>query len=440
MPLALVALLASGCGVDVATDPGTALPASSGDAPVSGGSTAMPSGGEGTPTEAGPVAPGVRDAAAIQQVLDDAADAMRTGDAEALRPLLTDPASAFGARWLDRATNMADLPLAHYELRLDDALPDLSTARVRDAHDGEVQVVYVVEELAFQGFDEQPAADDLFLTVVDDGSGWRIANDVDAEPLGLVSVDHLWDHGPVTVSRDGPVMALHHPDGPDVEALLGEARAALVQADERWPLDWPGSVPVIVPRDEEELAELLHVTFDLSNFVAFATATPVGERGAYDLTGSRIVVNPARFLDRSPATRQRILVHELIHVATRPSAGPMVPSWLEEGVAQALGEQQSTTGTALVDATAPTSLLLPSDGDFTVGGRDRIFLSYQVAWAFVDHLVASHGTAAVGEFYASVGRGAVGEPGTEPHHVDRAAREVLGAPLEDLVAQWRASR
>ena len=137
--------------------------------------------------------PGIRDAAGIQATLDAAAAAFRSGDAEALEPLLASPGSAFGARWLDRARNMATLPLDHYELRLDDALPDLSTQRVRDAHAGEVQVVYVVEELALAGFDPQPAAEDLFLTVVDDGDGWRIATDVDAEPLGFVSVDHLWD-------------------------------------------------------------------------------------------------------------------------------------------------------------------------------------------------------------------------------------------------------
>lgn len=424
-PLALLAVLATGCGAALGSDVGTSLPASAITAP--------------SPSEPATVA-GIRDPAPIQDVLDTAAVALRTGDTDALRPLLLRPEGTFGRRWLARARHMASLPLSHYELRLDDALPDLSTTRVRDAHDGDVQVLYVVEELAFDGFDPAPAAEDLFLTLVDEGDGWRIANDVDAEPLGLVSVDHLWDHGPVEVSRDGPVMALHHPDGPAVDALLAEARAALVQADERWPRDWSAAVPVVVPRDEAELGELLHVTFDLSNFVAFATATPVGERGEYDLTGSRIVVNPDRFLDRTPATRQRILLHELVHVATRPSAGPMVPAWLEEGVAQALGERQSTTGTGLLDATPSASLRLPTDSQFTVGGRDRIFLSYQVAWAFVDHLVDTHGIDRVADFYVAVGRGAVGEPGTEDHHVDRAAQEVLGAPLEDLVDRWRGSR
>ena len=423
--LLLVAGLAAGCGSTLDSRPTSSLPDAAAEAPAPAAEDA---------------APVVRRAGEIQALLDEVAAAFRAGDPDRLVPLLADPRSSFGRRWQDRARYMASLPLATYDLRLDDSLPDLSTQPVRDANPGDVQVVYVVEELAFDGFDPTPAAEDLFLTVRDTGDGWQVVGDEDAEPLGFVSVDHLWDHGPVTVTRAGPLMAVHHPDGPDVTTLLEDAARALAEADQRWPLDWPGRVPIVVPRDQDELAELLHVTFDLSNFVAFATATSVGERGEVALTGSRVVVNPARFLDRSPQTRQRILVHELVHVATRPVAGPRLPSWLEEGVAQAIGEQQSTTGTALLDGTPSTSLQLPTDGQFTIGGQARIHLSYQVAWGFVDHLVDTYGVQAVGDFYAAAGRGSIGRPGTVDHHVDRAARQVFGAPLTTLVDQWRAQR
>ena len=336
---------------------------------------------------------------------------------------------------------MAGLPLADYQLRLDTSLPDLATDRIRTAHEGaRVQVLYVQELLSLADFDDAPAVEDLFLTLVDGGDGWKVATDRDAERLGFVSVDHLWDHGPVTTTVDGPIMALHHPDGPDPGRLLEEARAALVQADARWPLDWPQRVPIVIPRDEEELGELLHVTFDLSNFVAFATATSSGDVGEYELTGSRIVINPDRLLDRSTEIRQRILVHELVHVATRPVAGPLQPSWLEEGVAQALGEQRSTTGTGLVDAITSGALDLPTDGEFTVGGRDRVYLSYQLAWSFVDHLVARFGADAVGSFYATVGQSSIGNPGTEAYHLDHGAREVFGLSMDELVASWQQSR
>lgn len=433
LALLLVVLLASGCAGVRGTGPGPSLDAGVG--------ASLPTAVAKAPAPSdSPRSPEVRDGAAIQQVLDQVAAAFRDGDADRLATHLASPQSAFGQRWQDRARHMTALPLASYALRLDDSLPDLSTRRLRESRPGQVQVVYVVEELALEGFDPAPAAGDLFLTVVDDGDGWQVLGDTDAEALGFVSVDHLWDHGPVEVTVRDAVMAIHHPDGPDVAPLLADAAGALDRARERWPRSWPERVPVLVPRDEDELGELLHATFDLTNFVAFATATSVGELGEYQLTGSRIVVNPARLLDRSSEVRQRILEHELLHVATRPSAGPMVPSWLEEGVAQALGEQRSTTGTAQLDALPADELSLPTDGQFTVGGRDRIFLSYQLAWAFVDHLVDTHGVEAVGEFYVAAGRQAAGRPGTEQFHVDRAAREVFGTSLAELLDAWRATR
>ena len=345
-------------------------------------------------------------------------------------------------RWRDRAANLADVPLASYRLRLDDSLPDLATDEVRGRYDDPVVVVDVREEYALEGFDASgPANEDLYLTLARTDHGWRIAADSDAEPLGLVSVDHLWDHGPVVATRDGPLLALHHPDGTNVLRLLRETEAALAQARARWPLSFPGGVPVIIPRDEDELGDLLHVTYDLSNFIAFSTATPVGDHGHEHLTGTRIVINPERFLDRSPATRQRILVHELTHVATRPVSGPMVPAWLEEGVAQALGEERSTTGTSLLDALAARGFdgQLPADGQFTTGGRDRIFLSYQLAWSFVDHLRRRYGADNVARFYRLVGEGSLGKPGDQDARLRVAAEQVFGTAFATLRDAWAAT-
>ena len=335
------------------------------------------------------------------------------------------------------------MPLTVYELELDDSLPDLAIQRVRDRHVGQTRVRYVVERHALRGYDENgPAIDDLFLTFVEHDGAWRIAGDTDAEPLGLVSADHLWDHGPVQLTEAGPLVALHHPGTPNIGAVLAEAQAALSDVRARWPLPWPERVPIIVPRDEEELAELLHVTFDLSSFVAFATASPAGERGAYELTGSRVVLNPGRFLNRASSTRRLILSHELLHVATRPVAGPMTPSWVEEGVAQAIGEQRSTTGLGLLDALVARGAFdgaLPTDAEFVTGGRDRIFLSYQLSYSFVDWLIDTFGVETVARWYEELGRGSVGEPGSEAWHVRRSVEEAFGVPLDELRRRWARS-
>ncbi len=381
------------------------------------------------------------DRTGLQETLDELATAFRTGDRAGVAVFLDDPESPFGRRWQNRAEWMQGLPIAGYSLDFDEAFGDLASSALQAKRPG-VQVVYVAEELAIEGFDpvDRPARDDLFLTVVRTADGWRIIGDEDAESLGFVSVDHLWDLGPVTVTRRGDVGAIHHPDFTETSQLLDEAQRARDIAAARWPLAFPSAVPILVPRSEDELAELLHVTFDLSNFVAFATATPISELTTYELTGSRIVVNPDRFLNRTTATRELILVHEFIHVATHAVGGIHVPNWLDEGVAQGIGERRSATGTRLLDALVQGGFdgLPPTDSDFRIGGQDRVFLSYQQAWSFIDFLVRAHGADAVAAFYRSVGSESVGEPGSEDFRIDVGARAAFGASYAELQAAWSA--
>ncbi len=384
-------------------------------------------------------APDVPDRDGLQEALDEVADAFLEGDVQALLDRVHDAESPFGRRWQQRLAWMRSLPLAHYRLEVEPSIGDLASEQLKERLPG-AQVVYVVEEFELDGFDPpgQPAREDLFLTVVREDGQWRIVGDTDGEVLGFVSTDHLWDLGPVTVTRRGDVGAIHRPDFDGVAQLLDEAQRALDIAADRWPLDFSHAVPIIVPDSEDELGELLHVSFDLSNFVAFATATSFGEGLVYDLTGSRIVVNPERFLQRSTATRELILVHELLHVATHEVAGLHVPNWLDEGIAQAVGEQRSSTGTALLTDTVTRGFdgTPPTDTEFRIGGQDRVFLSYQQAWSLVDFLARTYGVEAVADFYAAAGVGSVTRPGSEDHLLDQAARTAFGVPLAQLRAAW----
>lgn len=375
----------------------------------------------------------------VADLLDDVAAAFRAGDPDALRPHLTDPNSSFGERWLRRAADMREVPFASYTLQLDTSGADLTSSNVPG--DGGL-LVNVLEGHELTGFEELgPVRERLFLTLRRWEGRWTIAADTGGEPLGLVSADHLWDHGPVVATARGPLLALHHPGQASVPTLLDEAERALATTNERWPLQWPGRVPLLIPADQDELGELLHVTFELDNFIAFATTTPIRDLGAVRMSGSRVMLNTERFLSRSAETRERILVHELVHAASRPDSAPAVPSWLEEGVAQALGERRSTTGTSLLAALADTDWdgSLPLDAEFSVGDRDDTFLSYQRSWSFVAWLRDRHGDDTVGAFYRAVGQDSAGAPGTDEARVDRAAHDVFGAPFAELVTQWRAT-
>jgi hypothetical protein len=397
---------------------------------------------DGAPRDGAPTAPvtPVTDPDGVEATLDGLASALRAGDPDATDPWLADPSSEVGERWRARASNLAEVPLAVYELALDPALPALTTARVRDRWGQDAQTVLVVEEHALEGHDlDGPRREALVLTLVPDGGRWVVVDDQGGGALGLVRGVHLWDLGQVEVTSRGPLLALHRPGAGGIAQLLDEAEAAMRLARERWPLPWSERVAVLVPADVDELADLLNVTFDLDSFVAFATATPVVEPGEHRLTGARIVLNPDRFDARDARTRELVLVHELLHVASRPYAATSTPLWLEEGVAQALGEQRSSTGTRLLDAAGAPGRRLPLDAEFTTGGRDGIHLAYQRAWSFTDHLVGRFGAERVARFYEQVGVGSVREPGTVGYRVDRAAREVFEASLDDLVASWRSA-
>jgi hypothetical protein len=427
--LLLVAFALTACGVE-----GISVPSAEVDrAAVSAPSSAAPPHGD-------EIALDPTSLDEVSELLDGVARAFLDGDADALRVRLHDPGSAFAQRWLERLENISDVPLATYRLVVEPTTGDLATDDVRQRFGDPTRVVHVREHHEIDGYDlDGPAVESLFLTVVRTEDGWRIASDSDVNHLGLTSAVHLWDIGPVSASEGGPFIVLHHPDVADrVPQLIQEAQAALDDMQRRWGLEWSGRVPIIVPRDQDELARLLNVTFELDNFIAFATATADRDLGVYELTGSRVVINPDRFLDRTSETRRLILAHELLHVASRPHAGPFTPAWVEEGVAQRLGEDRSTTGTRLVDAQVARGFTgdLPLDAEFTTGDRDRIWLSYQLSFSFADYLVGAYGEEALARFYASLGRGSVGEPGRRAYHLDRAAEEVYGRSLDELRTEW----
>jgi hypothetical protein len=382
----------------------------------------------------------VADLDGVRTSLEGLAAGLRDADPDAMRPWLLEPDGTTGTRWQERASNLAAVPLGSYELTLAPDVPALTTARVRERWGQDAQLLLVVEEHTLEGHDvDGPVRDQLVLTLVPRDGRWLLADDRGGGTLGLVRGVQLWDLGPVETARRGDLLALHRPGAGGIDRLLAESAAALELARERWPLPWSERVPLLVPADEEELRELLNVTFELDEFVAFATATPLVEPGEHRLTGSRVVLNPERFDGRDERTRGYVLVHELLHVAGRPYSTSSTPLWLEEGVAQVLGEQRSSTGTRLLQEAGPDGRRLPADAEFTTGGRDSIHLAYQRAWSFSDHLVDRSGAEAFARFYERVGIGSARDPGTVPYRVDQAAREVLGAPIDQLVSDWRAA-
>lgn len=430
--LALAALAAAGPAVGAVTADPTPDGSGARMAPDPGGAA----GGDGGQRER------VDDDTAreLTAVLDALGEGLLSADEEAVAGLLDDPESEVGQRWRTRAANLAEVPFEELRLRLDRRVGLLTTDRVRSRFDdADVVVVGVVETHALAGHDlDGPARHRHTLTLVDRGDGWRLADDRDGRILGRPEPGFLWDLTPVTTTRQGPVLALHPPDASGVGQLVADTVAAMEVLPRRWPAPWSRRAVLLVPADREQLSHVVGGSLDLDDFLAFASATVHSAPGTHEITGTRLVINADRF-PASHEARQRVLLHELMHVATRPVASHRLPMWLEEGVAQALGEQGPSTGhTRDLDAAGPQGRRLPTDAEFSSQGRAATLLSYQRSYRFVDHLVSERGRDAVVEFYREVGVSAR-EPGTVGHRLDAAAERELGADLDTLVSGWRSS-
>jgi hypothetical protein len=390
-----------------------------------------------------PGAPAAEVATELADLLDRLGDALLAADEDAMGQLWSDPDGDAAQRWRTRARNLADVPFDDLQLRLDHTVGEVTTDRVR-ARVGtstDVVVVGVIEEqvLADQDLDG-PARHRHTLTFVrvEDGEGWRLAEDRDGRILGRPEPGFLWDLTEVRSLRSGPVLALHAPDAEDVGEVVRETRDAMELLPERWPGPWSQRTTLVVPTDRDQVAHVLGGGLDLDDFLAFTSATPHTEPGIHELTGTRLVINPGRF-PTDPAGRGRVLLHELVHVATRPVASTRLPMWLEEGVAQALGERGPSTGhTRQLDAAGPAGRRLPTDPEFSTAGREATFLAYQRAYSFTAHLVEQAGPDAVIDFYLAAGASVTGA-GTRGHRLDVAAEAHLGDSIEGLVADWRAA-
>jgi hypothetical protein len=182
---------------------------------------------------------------------------------------------------------------------------------------------------------------------------------------------------------------------------------------------------------------MLKVTFELDNFVAFAYSS-VDRSDGIDYTGHRILLNPDAFTSRSNSSTLRVLAHELLHVATRESSGPFVPTFLEEGLAEYVGQDADPSALSFFNAEVAEGSFdgrLPEDFRFVIGSGTDVFRSYQKAYSAARFFVNRWGLRALVRFYRTLGAVEVA-PGTGEYHVDRALRESVGVGLDEFERSW----
>lgn len=384
---------------------------------------------------AAPLAPGPSSAtlAQVQQVLAARVDAVGRGDREAflatVDPLAPGPFRAAQATSFD---GLRSLPLASFSLtaRLDDT-GDLGAGLSPRYGGAPTFLPETRMRMRFAGYDDRDDVESLFLTFVRRGDRWYVAGDADLAPLGVDSFRGLWDQGPVEVQRTDHFLVLSHPaEAERARNLASVAEEAIGKLDERWAEPWSHRVPLILPASVDELALILQSTFNLDNFVAFVAYGSVRDRD-WEATAPRIYIQD-RNLSRYRRDEQvRTLTHELDHVAVAPLAGPLIPSWVHEGLADwlALGRRTDEPKPGGSDGQ------LPQDFEFTLGGRDAINLSYSESRSMMSFLAGHWSLGAPVQLLRTLGAEKV-TAGSEELRVDQALTRITGLTTAQLEKEW----
>jgi hypothetical protein len=384
--------------------------------------------------------------AEIQELLDRRAEAVMARDRAAFMSTVAGDSIEFVQRQRQLFDWMRGVPLESYRLvanweRYGDLARPSDVERYRDA---DAVVIPVTEErYRISGYDPQPAVEDMFYTFVQREGRWLIGEDTDVDDLTLYTARHLWDFDRVRKLSSEHFLLLQHPCVPEIpcpsvgEDLLSLAEQALERVGRYWKVPWQRKVVLLVPGSEEELRRMIQATFELDDFVAFAYSTVDRDHGI-DYTGHRIILNPDNFIGRPSFSSLEILAHELLHIATRRRSGPFVPLFVEEGIADYVGNDADPDALAFFNSDISGGQFsghLPEDFEFTIGSGEDIFRSYQSSQSAVRFFVERFGLGDLVRFYKRLGRVEVAA-GTPRYHVDRALRDVIGLSYDRFQSEW----
>lgn len=372
-----------------------------------------------------------------------------TGDRAAFMATVADASSAFGGRQARLFGWMSDVPFQSYELVARwDRLGDL--ARPSDSErypEAEAVALPVTEErYRLRRFDRTAAVEDAFYTFVKEDDAWRISSDTDLDDLGLHTVRHLWDFGPLQVKRSAHFLLFEHPCRAERlcrsirDDLLPLAEEALERVRRYWRFPEDRDFVILVPSTGKELARMLQVTFDLENFVAFAYSTLATDEGI-DFTAPRIIFNSQSLRSRPPDQVRDVLAHELLHVVTRDASGPFTPVFVEEGFADYVGRDADLAALAFLGSDVQAGLFegkLPKDSDFTTGDGTSIFRSYQESHSAVRYFISRWGLPRFARFYRRLGAREV-VAGTADYHVNVALKRTIGLDYRAFEKAWADS-
>lgn len=329
--------------------------------------------------------------AAFGRLLDRRAQAVLDRDREAFLSVLTSDDDGFLVAQEGYFDNLVQLPLARFGYEVDPA----SLVRGRGSYS-----VVVVIEMQLDGFDALPVRTlDRFRF---DRVGkprkqrYRLASVTDREWESLHKIrSQPWEVRPIQVRRGAGILAVFDDTSvADADQLLRGLERSVSDVAARVPYAWDRSVVVYALSDTafiRSLDDLPGEDPDALDGISFTVSAGPGDPR---IAATRIVLNP-RISTRSRQVRERLLRHELTHVAVG-ERDDNAPVWLSEGLAewvsvQALPERRRRLDAEALQAAREGVSSLPEAATFN---DDDAPLHYALSWWVCEYLAATYGEAA----------------------------------------------
>ena len=258
-----------------------------------------------------------------------------------------------------------------------------------------------------------------------------LAGTIDRPADALAPVP-LWWTAPVHVAREGRATVLL---GPGQPAQVWSDRVATAVTEVRRRVSagraarWSGAAVVEVPATRRDFEAVLGATD--GSYAAIAAVTLA--EGPAATAAVRVVVNPEVTRTLAPLGVSVVLLHEMVHVATRSTDSP-APTWIVEGLADQIALQvYPAAGAGAAEPLlqrvrsdgAPTSF--PQDERFRAGEPD-LDVSYAAAWLACRYIAETYSPAALQRLYTALDAGT---------GLDAAAQDELGVSSAALTAGWR---
>lgn len=320
----------------------------------------------------------------VTRALARRAAAVRSGDRTAFLAGVDDKAAGFAQQQASYFDNLAALPVGEFGYALD------RTSLVRDGEDYWAEVDVTLE---LEGFDDVPvttrdryrfsaARSGRFVLTSTKDAAWERQNRVTSQP---------WDSGPVTVVNSGGVLGIFD-EGSAAQAgtLMTDARSGVAAVRAEVPYEWDGQVVVYALSDARFLAGVEGLPGDDPLAIDAVTFPVYARAGSSKVASTRFVLNP-RMLATPGPSRQRLVRHELTHVALGERQDG-VPTWFSEGLSeyvsvQALAPDARAISGAALEAAERGLTDLPGDDEFNGPASQA---NYGIAWWACEYLAKSY--------------------------------------------------